>query len=221
MLTRPSRTASPAALASVSTLTHHCRDSRGSSVVLQREQWPTEWTYGRFSATIRPSARSAATIAERASKRSRPWKGPWTVMTPRSSRTSIDSQVVALADGEVVRVVGRGDLDGAGAELGVDVRVGDDRDRAVGQRQLDLLADEVRVPLVVGVDGDGGVTEHRLGAGGGDDEGLVALAVLDGDELAVVVLVVDLDVGDGGQTARAPVDDALGAVDQARRRTSS
>ena len=37
-------------------------------------------------------------------------------------------QVVALADLEVVRVVRRGHLDGAGAELGVDVRVGDDRD---------------------------------------------------------------------------------------------
>ena len=34
------------------------------------------------------------------------------------------------------------------------------------------------------------------------------------DELAVVVLVLDLDVGDRGQAARAPVDDALGAVDQ-------
>lgn len=80
------------ALASVSTLTHHWSDRRGSSVVLQREQCPTEWTYGRFSATIRPSARRAATIAERASKRSRPWKGPWTVITPRSSRTSMDSR---------------------------------------------------------------------------------------------------------------------------------
>ena len=93
MFTRPSRTASPAALASVSTFTHHCKDSRGSSVVLHREQCPTEWTYGRFSATIRPSARSAATIAERASKRSSPSKGPWAVMTPRSSRTEIDSRL--------------------------------------------------------------------------------------------------------------------------------
>ena len=76
------------------------------------------------------------------------------------------------------------------------------------------LADQVRVALVVRVDGDGGVTEHRLGAGRGDDDGVVALAVPDGDELAVVVLVLDLDVRDGRQAARAPVDDALGAVDQ-------
>ncbi len=58
-------------------------------VVLQREQWPTEWTYGRFSATIRPSARSAATMAERASRRSSPWNGPETVMTACSSITAM------------------------------------------------------------------------------------------------------------------------------------
>lgn len=61
-------------------------------VVLQREQWPTEWTYGRFSATIRPSARRAATMAERASRRSRPSKGPGTVMTARSSRTVMNGR---------------------------------------------------------------------------------------------------------------------------------
>ncbi len=123
-------------------------------------------------------------------------------------------KAVPLADREVVRVVGRGDLDRAGAELRVDVRVRDDRDGAVGERQLDPPADQVPVPLVVGVDGHRGVAEHRLGAGGRHDHGLVALAVLQRDQLAVVVLVVHLDVGDGGQAARAPVDDPLGAVDQ-------
>lgn len=121
---------------------------------------------------------------------------------------------MALADLEVVRVVGRGDLDGTRAELGVDVLVGDDRDGTVGQRQPDELADQVLVPLVLGVDGDRRVTEHRLGTGRGDDDRLVPVAVLHGDELAVVVLVLDLDVRDGRQTARTPVDDALGAVDQ-------
>ena len=47
-------------------------------------------------------------------------------------------QAVALADLEVVRVVGGRHLDRAGAELGVDVLVGDDRDPAAGERQLDL-----------------------------------------------------------------------------------
>ncbi|CAM5661342.1 hypothetical protein SALBM135S_04862 [Streptomyces alboniger] len=58
-------------------------------VVLQREQWPTECVYGRFSATMRPSARRAPTMAERASRRSRPWKGPGTVITACSSMTAM------------------------------------------------------------------------------------------------------------------------------------
>ncbi len=123
-------------------------------------------------------------------------------------------QVVPLADLEVVRVVRGRHLDGAGAELRVDVGVGDDRDPTAGQRQLDLGADQVLVALVLRVDGDRGVTQHRLGARGGDDDGVLALAVADRDQLAVVVLVLHLDVRDGGQAARAPVDDALGAVDQ-------
>ena len=52
-------------------------------------------------------------------------------------------QVVAQADLEVVEVVGRGDLDHAGAELAIDVLVGDDRDLAVDQRQHHRLADQV------------------------------------------------------------------------------
>src|SRR5690606_25344146 len=84
-------------------------------------------------------------------------------------------QAVPLADLEVVRVVGRGDLDGARAELRVDVVVGDDGDAAAGERQLDLPADQVPVAVVLGVDGDGGVAQHRLGAGGGHDDGVVAV----------------------------------------------
>ena len=40
-------------------------------------------------------------------------------------------QVVALADGEVVGVVGRCDLDGSGAELGFGPVVGEDGDFAI------------------------------------------------------------------------------------------
>ena len=54
-------------------------------------------------------------------------------------------QAVTAADLEVVRVMGRGHLDRAGAERGVDVLVGDDRDAAAGQRQLHRLADQMGV----------------------------------------------------------------------------
>lgn len=94
------------------------------------------------------------------------------------------------------------------------MRVRDDRDAPAGERDLDVLADKVRVALVGGVDGDSGVAQHGLGAGRGDDDLLVTRAVADGDELAVVVAVLDLDVGQGRQAAGAPVDDPLGAIDE-------
>ena len=80
-------------------------------------------------------------------------------------------QVVALADGEVVGVVGGRDLDRAGAELGLDPVVGDDGDLAAHRAAARTrLAVQVLVALVGRVDGDGGVAEHGLRAGGGDDE---------------------------------------------------
>jgi hypothetical protein len=69
----------------------------------------------------------------------------------------------------------------------------------------------VRVALVGGVDGHRGVAEHGLGPRGGHDD---VVGVADRDQLALVLAVLHLDVRQGGQAARAPVDDALGAVDQ-------
>ena len=123
-------------------------------------------------------------------------------------------QVVPAPDLKVVRVMGGSHLDRAGAEGGVNVVVGDDRDAPAGQRELDRLPDQGGVPLVVGVDRDRGVAEHGLGAGRGDHDRGVPVAVADRDELAFVVAVVHLDVGQRGQAARAPVDDAFGPVDQ-------
>jgi hypothetical protein len=124
-------------------------------------------------------------------------------------------QVVPAADLEVVRVVRRGDLDRAGAEFRVHMLVGHDRDPPVRQRQLDLPADQVRVPGVIRVHRHRGVAQHGFRPGGGDHDRLVAVAVPDRDQFAVLVAVVHLDVRQRGQAARAPVDDALGPVDQA------
>jgi hypothetical protein len=104
-------------------------------------------------------------------------------------------QVVAAADLEVVRVVRRSHLDRAGAERGVHVLVGHDRDAPAGQRQLHRLADQAGVACVVRVHRDGGVAEHGLGPGGGDHDRVLTVTVTDRDELAVVVTMVDLDVG--------------------------
>ncbi len=123
-------------------------------------------------------------------------------------------QVVPAADLEVVGIVRRCHLHRAGAELGIDVRIGHDRDLAAGQRQLDRLANKVGVARVVRMHSDGGVAEHRFNPRGGHDHGRVAVAVPDADQLAFVVGVVHLDVRQRGHAARAPVDDAVSPVDQ-------
>ena len=124
-------------------------------------------------------------------------------------------QVVTAPDLEVIRVMRGGHLHRAGAELRVHVRISHDRDAAAGEREVNLPADQVAVPGVVRVHGDGGVAEHGLGPGGGHHDRVRAVAVADRDQLAVVLGVIDLDVGKRGQAARAPVDDPLRAVDEA------
>ena len=75
-------------------------------------------------------------------------------------------QSMTLADRVVVGVVRRRDLDDAGAELAVDVRVGDHRDLAAGERQLHPRTNERRVTLVIGMHHQRDVAEHRLGPRG-------------------------------------------------------
>lgn len=69
-------------------------------------------------------------------------------------------QVVALAHFVVVEVVGRGDLDAAGAEFRVHIVVADDGDFPAGDGQLDGLADQVLIALVFRVDGDRRIAQH-------------------------------------------------------------
>ena len=120
-----------------------------------------------------------------------------------------------LGDLEVGGVVGRGDLDRAGAELGVHRLVGDDRDLPPNQREAQKAADHPPVTLVVGMHRHGGVPQHRLGPGGGHFHPALAFneGVLDVDQLPGDVLVLHLDVAEGGAAARTPVDDPPAPVD--------
>ncbi len=111
-----------------------------------------------------------------------------------------DGELVAQADGEVIEVVGGGDLDAAGAELRVGMGVGDDRDPASGQGQVEGLADDVPVPRVVRMDRHRRVAEHRLRAcrGHGQVPGAVAQRIADVIEVAMHFAVDHLLVGEGG-----------------------
>ena len=129
-------------------------------------------------------------------------------------------QVVGLTHGVVVGVVGRGDLDEAGTEVGVDVPILKDGDLAVDDRQHDGLAHEGGLLRVLRRDGHARVAEHGLGARGGDDDVVLAVdglgqRVAQVPQVALLVLVLGLVVRDSGGAVGAPVDDALAAVDQA------
>ena len=129
-------------------------------------------------------------------------------------------QVVGLTHGVVVGVVGRGDLDKAGAKVGVDVPIFKDGDLAVDDGKLDGLTHEGGLLGILRGDGNARVAEHGLGARGGDDDVILAVdrlgqRVTQVPKVALLVLVLGLVVRDGGGAVGAPVDDALAAVDQA------
>jgi hypothetical protein len=113
--------------------------------------------------------------------------------------------------------VGRRHLHHAGAELAVDVFVGDDGDVAVHQRQLHRLADQVAVALVFRVHHHGDVAQHGLRPRGGHRQVARAIRqrIADVPEEAVFLLALHFEVADGRLQLRVPVHQPLAAVDQA------
>ena len=129
-------------------------------------------------------------------------------------------QVVGLTHGVIVGIVGRGDLNEAGTEVGVDVPILKDGNLAVDDGELDGLTHKGGLLGVLRRDGNARVAEHGLGARGGDDDVVLAVdrlgqRVAQVPQVALLVLVLGLVVRDGGGAVGAPVDDALAAIDQA------
>ena len=131
---------------------------------------------------------------------------------------------MALAGVVVVLVVGRRDLDRAGAESAVHHGVGDDRHDSVDERDHRLTAHERGVALVFGVDGDGSVAQQRFGPRGRDrDPGVrvgrtdrfVDQVVSDRPEAARRLLRDHFQVRHARPAARAPVDQGLGPIREA------
>jgi hypothetical protein len=125
--------------------------------------------------------------------------------------------ITSLYDEEVVGVVGRRDLERAGAELHVHILVGDDGDLAVHEGQDHGLADHVLVARVIGVHGHGRVAEHGLGPGGGDGDAALPfrVGIRDPPQAALHGAVLHLVVGQRGAVEGAPVHHVLTAVDEA------
>ena len=113
-----------------------------------RERAPSARTAPRRGAA--PRSRSAATHRLPAPPRSvspANLSPAASVIRPSSPITVDLLEAVGAADLEVVRVVAGGDLQRPGAELGIDVLVGDDRKPAPDQRQDAMLADQRLVAL--------------------------------------------------------------------------
>ena len=145
-------TTSIAGFASSSMRQNHCSEISGSIRSPERCEKGTECVYGS-SPRSSPRSRSSATTASCASAAVSPRKrsGAASVIRPSSPITLISSSSCRAADLEVVGIVTGRDLERAGAELGIDVLVGDDRQPALDQRQDRVPADDVRVALVVRV----------------------------------------------------------------------
>ena len=124
---------------------------------------------------------------------------------------------MAKADLKVVGVVCRGHLNSARAEADLAVFVAHDGNFAVHNGQDAGLADQVLELLVLRVDRNARIAHHRLRTGGGDDDIAAAVGerVADIPEVARLVDILDLRVGERRQAVRAPVDDAAALVDQA------
>ena len=131
-------------------------------------------------------------------------------------------QIVALAHGVVVEVVGRCDLDAACAELGVHMRIADDGDLASDKRQPRARADQVAVARIVGVHREPRVAQHRFRPGRCDDDMIrsirradsVQQRVANAPQVAVFRHVVHFQVRYGRLQDRVPVDQAFLLVDQ-------
>ena len=117
---------------------------------------------------------------------------------------------MSLPDFVVVVVMVGGDFDDTGAEVHIDIVVGDDFNGFFYSFNLNCFADILLIAFVFRIDGDGDVAEDGLGAGGGDNKGAVVEVV----ERGLLFLVFDLEVGEGGAAFGAVVDETKVAVDK-------
>ena len=132
-------------------------------------------------------------------------------------------KVVPLSHLEVVRVMGGGDLHHAGPEFHVHIRIRNDGDQPVHEGQKHLSSHQILIARILRVHGHCRISQHGLRTGGGELQELrfAGLSVLirqrifDVPEMACLLLIHHLRVGNGGVADRTPVDDPAALVDPA------
>ena len=122
---------------------------------------------------------------------------------------------MALADLKVIRVMGGCDFDRAGSEFHIDILVRHNRNLFVDQRKNNCLTHQVFIPLIIGMNRDGGIAEHRLGTRRRNLKRIVCPddRITDMPEMACLLLVFDLGIGERCLTLGAPVDNTFSPVD--------
>ena len=126
-------------------------------------------------------------------------------------------QIVPLAHGKIVEIVGRRDLHRAGAFFRVGIFVGDDRNAPADQRQNGEFSDQIGEPGIGGMHRHRGVAEHGFRPRGGDGDETVGCAldrVFYVPEIAAHLPAFDFEVGNGGVELRVPVHQPAVAIDQ-------
>ena len=124
---------------------------------------------------------------------------------------------MALADFEVVEVVGRRDFHRARAFFRIRVIVGDNDDIAVHDRQPYRLANEIRVALVFGTHRDRRIAEHGFGSVVAtiiNRLGSVLQRILETPHFALDVALFHFEIRNGRVQFRIPVDQAFVAINQ-------
>ena len=125
-------------------------------------------------------------------------------------------QVVPQTNFKVVRVVRRCDLYHAGSEVHLHIVICYNGNFTVYQRQDQSLAHQILVPFIIRVYCYGSIAQQSFRTGGRQFQ--IAAAILERiaqvPEVTSLVLIFYLCIGNGSETLRAPVDDALATVDQ-------
>src|SRR6185369_14851420 len=91
-----------------------------------------------------------------------------------------------------------------------------DRNLAAREWQHDRLAHELAETIVSWVNGNGRIAEHRFGSCSGDSYPLIAVLdwILEVIEFSGLRQLLDFEIGEHRLVLRAPVNDAVAAIDQ-------
>ncbi len=123
-------------------------------------------------------------------------------------------EVMTHAHFVVIRIVGRGHFDCAGAEFRLDKIVGHYRNLAIHQRQHQHLPDQLAISFVFGVYRHGRVAQHRLRPRRRHSNRAVAVFewITKIIKLALLRLAQNFEIGQYGLIVRTPIHNAIAAI---------